>query len=147
MRTPLLRNKMLDQVVGALSDQTGKPPAPDRSRCGAESHAASRKVDCRRVFAPSPPASTRVAERAPSSSACTPPSSCRRTPKAKIEAGRSRGAALYDRVKESREGIAAEIARERAQPRSAVRRRMDHGRVGIRPAAQDAKAKGVALAA
>jgi threonine dehydratase len=119
IHTPLLRNETLDQVVGApvwIKPETLQRTGSFKMRGAWNRISRIPDVDRRKgvVAFSSGNHAQGVAESAKLlglKATIVMPSDA---PKAKIEAARGRGAQirLYDRVKESREGIAAEIARE-----------------------------------
>ena len=117
IKTPLLRNETLDQVVGSpvwIKPETLQRTGSFKMRGAWNRISRIPEADRKRgvVAFSSGNHAQGVAESAKilgMKATIVMPSDA---PKAKIEAARGRGAEvrLYDRVKESREGIAAEIA-------------------------------------
>ncbi|MDP3739068.1 MAG: threonine/serine dehydratase [Hyphomonadaceae bacterium] len=153
IRTPLLRNDVLDQIVGCpvwLKPETLQRTGSFKMRGAWNRISRIPEADRRRgvVAFSSGNHAQGVAESAKilgMKATIVMPADA---PKAKIEAARGRGAEvrLYDRVKESREGIAAEIAERTGattiRPFDDAWIMAGQGTAGLE-AAQDAKARGV----
>ena len=153
MRTPLLRNETLDAVVGApvwIKPENLQRTGSFKMRGAWNRISRIPETDRRKgvVAFSSGNHAQGVAESAKllgMHATIVMPSDA---PKAKIEAARGRGAEvrLYDRVKESREGIAAEIAQRTGattvRPFDDAWIMAGQGTSGLE-AAQDAKAPGV----
>jgi threonine dehydratase len=153
IHTPLLRNEVLDQIVGApvwIKPETLQRTGSFKMRGAWNRISRIPESDRKRgvVAFSSGNHAQGVAESAKIlglNATIVMPADA---PKAKIEAARGRGAEvrLYDRVKESREGIAAEIAERMGA--TTIRPFDDgwimagQGTAGLE-AAKDAKAKGV----
>jgi threonine dehydratase len=151
--TPLLRNEVLDQIIGApvwIKPETLQRTGSFKMRGAWNRISRIPDADRRRgvVAFSSGNHAQGVAESAKIlglNATIVMPADA---PKAKIEAARGRGAEvrLYDRVKESREGIAAEIAERTGattiRPFDDAWIMAGQGTVGLE-AAKDAKTKGV----
>jgi threonine dehydratase len=155
IHTPLLRNEVLDRIVGApvwIKPETLQRTGSFKMRGAWNRISRIPEADRKRgvVAFSSGNHAQGVAESAKIlglSATIVMPADA---PKAKIEAARGRGAEvrLYDRAKESREGIAAEIAERTGattiRPFDDAWIMAGQGTAGLE-AARDAKAKGVAF--